>query len=142
MRAKVEACLWIGRAIALVWLLSVTHSAIATTFNPKEMLSYRPFGNGEAFLRFAPNDSPVTVSELGPFAVVNYGRGIRCPGGGFYLVNTKRHYYQFIDAGSCDENIVATLTESKDSPVTSAVTHTLTFTLDGEIVARYPLYGY
>lgn len=50
MRATVKAVLLgIGRAIALVWLLSVTHSAIAETFNPKEMLTYRPFGNGEVF---------------------------------------------------------------------------------------------
>ena len=142
MRAKVKAFLsWMGRAIALVWLLSVTHSAVAETFNPKEMLTYRPFGNGEAFLRFAPEDTPHTVSELGPFAVVNYGRGIRCPAGGFYLVNTKRRYYQFIDAGSCDADIVATLSTVDDTP-TSAATHVLTFTLHGEIVARYPLYGY
>ena len=86
MRAKVKAFLsWMGRAIALVWLLSVTHSAVAETFNPKEMLTYRPFGNGEAFLRFAADDTPTTISELGPFAVVNYGKATRCPAGGFYI---------------------------------------------------------
>ncbi len=142
MRAKVKAFLvGMGRAIALVWLLSVTHSAVAETFNPKEMLTYRPFGNGEAFLRFAADDTPTTIGELGPFAVVNYGKATRCPAGGFYLVNTKRHYYQFIDAGSCNADLAVTLTRVEDTP-TSAVTHRLTFTLHGEIVARYPLYGY
>lgn len=142
MRAIVNASLLgMGRAIALVWLLAIPPVTGAETFNPKEMLTYRPYGNGEAILRFAPADTPRTVSELGQFAVVNYGKGARCPAGGFYLVNTKRRYYQFIDAGSCDADVVVELSIVPAS-TTRAVTHVLTFTSHGEIVARYPLYGY
>lgn len=141
MWSKVKTCRWVGRMLAIAGLLAIPLGASAT-FNPKDMLTYKPYGNGEAFIRFAPTDTPATVEELGPFAVVNYGKGPRCPAGGFYLVNTKRRSYQFIDSGTCGKTLTVSLSDAGDDPSSSAVTHVLTFIHHGEIVARYPLYGY
>ncbi len=127
-------------SVVMVWLVLMQPATAA--FDPKEMLSYRPFGDGEAILRFAASDKPVTVAELGPFAVVNYGKGDRCPAGGFYLVNTQRRYYQFVDAGSCSGSLVVQLSKPDEGLVNTAITHFLTFVVEQTIVARYPLYGY
>lgn len=127
-------------SVVMVWLVLMQPATAA--FDPKEMLTYKPFGDGETILRFAASDNPVTVAELGPFAVVNYGKAARCPAGGFYLVNTQRHYYQFVDAGSCSEMLRVLLSEPGDEMVNSAITHFLTFMVEESIVAKYPLYGY
>lgn len=127
-------------SVVMVWLVLMQPATAA--FDPKEMLAYKPFGDGETILRFAPEDNPVTVAELGPFAVVNYGKAGRCPSGGFYLVNTERHYYQFVDAGTCSGMTKVILSEPEPRLVNTAITHFLTFMVENTIVARYPLYGY
>lgn len=126
--------------IVLTFLLLVL-SMTVHAFSPSEMLKYQPNSPDEPKVKFVAADGAVTVSEIGDFAVVNFGKTETCPGGGFYLVNLKRKTYQFIDAGSCYKDVKAVLSVPSPDFKTIA-TNMLTFTIGDEILARYPLYGY
>ncbi|AXF51240.1 hypothetical protein WELLINGTON_110 [Erwinia phage Wellington] len=129
------------RSVLAVLLLLVFSQTAHADFNPSEMLGYQPNSPDEPKVKFEATDRARTVAEGGDFAVVNFGKTDTCPGGGFYLVNTKRKIYQFIDAGSCYENVRADLSTPPTSMKTIA-TQVLTFYIGKTIIARYPLYGY
>jgi len=127
--------------LSVIFLLLLTHTVHAAAFNPNEMLGYQPNSPDEAKVKFGATDRARTVSEGGDFAVVNFGKTEVCPGGGFYLVNTKLKTYQFIDAGSCYAGVRAELS-APPSDVKTVATQFLTFWVGKTVLARYPLYGY
>lgn len=68
------------------------------------------------------------VAENDQYLVIKQNGGTSCPGGDpFWLVNKERRYYRMVSAGTCSENVEAHLTNEA-----------LVFTLDGEVVAKYP----
>ncbi|EBW6073472.1 hypothetical protein A4K93_00150 [Salmonella enterica subsp. enterica serovar Schwarzengrund] len=127
------------RAVLAVFIVCVT--APVNAFTIQDFPQYKPMWETDAPVKFSDKDEPVVTVEKGEFAVVNYGRSELCPGGGFYLVNTKRKTYQPIDAGTCSSKVKATIAPS-------VRTHCrvnnlrLTFWVGKEISARYPLYDY
>ncbi|QXO09536.1 hypothetical protein pEaSNUABM11_00112 [Erwinia phage pEa_SNUABM_11] len=129
------------RSVLTLLMLLVLSQTAHAEFSPSEMLGYQPNSPDEPKVKFESTDRARTVSEGGDFAIVNFGRTQTCPGGGFYLVNTKRKIYQFIDAGSCYANIRAELSAPATGFKTVA-TQILTFYVGDTIIARYPLYGY
>ncbi|EAA3130990.1 hypothetical protein ABN904_000607 [Salmonella enterica subsp. enterica serovar Bredeney] len=127
------------RAVLAVFILCVT--APVNAFTIQDFPQYKPMWETDAPVKFSDKDEPVVTVEKGEFAVVNYGRSELCPGGGFYLVNTKRKTYQPIDAGTCSPKVKATIVPSVRTH-RSVNTHQLTFWVGKEISARYPLYDY
>lgn len=130
---------FIRRLMVASLLLSATAHA---EFDPDDMLSYHPFKGGPAVSSFRVGDDPRTVAERGSWAVVNYGRVEGCPAGGYYLVNTARKYYQFVDAGSCNESVEVRIAIADPLFTNTAVTHFLIFSVGPNDIARYPLYAY
>ncbi|QVW55859.1 hypothetical protein pEaSNUABM9_00278 [Erwinia phage pEa_SNUABM_9] len=122
--------------------LAVISFTVSAAFDPSQMAGFKPANPGDVRVEFSKIDNPKTVVEHGGFAVVNFGREEKCPGGGFYLINIQRQTYQFIDAGSCSGTITATLTDPTILGKRTIVTQVLTFYLGDVITARYPLYGY
>lgn len=120
--------------------LTVLSFSVSASFDPSQMVGYKPATPGDVRVKFSKADNPKTVAERDGFAVVNFGREDKCPSGGFYLVNTQRQTYQFIDAGTCNGQLTATLTEPNYNK--TVVTQVLTFYVGEMITARYPLYGY
>lgn len=130
---------FIRRLLVASLLLSATARA---EFDPDDMLAFQPFKGSSAVSSFRAGDDPRTVAQRGPWAVVNYGRVEGCPAGGYYLVNTARKYYQFVDAGSCNESIAARIVIAGPLFTNTAVTHFLIFSVGPNDIARYPLYAY
>lgn len=127
------------RAVLAVFIICVTTSVYA--FTVQDFPQYKPMLETDAPVKFSDKDEPVVSVEKGEFAVVNYGRSELCPGGGFYLINTKRKTYQPIDAGTCSPIVKATIAPTVRRH-RSVNTHQLTFWVGKEISARYPLYDY
>lgn len=121
-------------------LLTVISFTVSAKFDPSQMVGYKPATPGDVRVKFSDTDNPKVIAENGGFAVVNFGREVKCPSGGFYLVNLNRQTYQFIDAGSCSKRLTVTLTAPEYKQ--SVVTQVLTFYIGDTITARYPLYGY
>ncbi|ANZ48666.1 hypothetical protein BIZ83_gp187 [Erwinia phage vB_EamM_ChrisDB] len=126
----------------LTAILAVISFTVSAAFDPSQMAGFKPSNPGDVRVEFSKIDNPKTVVENGGFAVVNFGREEKCPSGGFYLINIQRQTYQFIDAGSCDGKLTATLTDPTILGKRTVVTQVLTFYLGNVITARYPLYGY
>lgn len=129
------------RALLAVFL-TVFSLSVSATFDPSQMVGFKPANPGDVRVKFSDADNPTVVAEHGGFALVNFGREEKCPSGGFYLVNIQRQTYQFIDAGSCSSKLTATLTDPSELGSRTVVTQVLTFFLGELITARYPLYGY
>lgn len=127
------------RAVLAVFIICVTTSVYA--FTVQDFPQYKPMLETDAPVKFSDIDEPVVSVEKGEFAVVNYGRSELCPGGGFYLINTKRKTYQPIDAGTCSPIVKATIAPTVRRH-RSVNTHQLTFWVGKDISARYPLYDY
>lgn len=126
----------------LTTVLALIPLTVSAKFDPNQITHYKPANPADIRVEFSKMDNPKTVVEHGGFAVVNFGRIEKCPSGGFYLINTQRHTYQFIDGGSCNAVLRATLTDPENLGKTTVVTQFLTFYLGEVITARYPLYGY
>lgn len=123
-------------AVLLLFTTFNTHA-----FEIKDMSDYQPTYPSDPPVRFNVEDYPQVVVEKGEFAVVSYGQSELCPGGGFYLVNTKRKTYQPIDAGTCSPGVKSTITPAVRNK-RNVNTHLLTFWVGNDIAARYPLYDY
>lgn len=127
--------------IVMAFLITVISFSVFANYNPMDMEKLSPSNPSDVRVKFTPLDSPKTVAELGTFVIINTTRSDKCPAGGFYLINRQRATYQFIDAGTCEADVVASLSNAPAGKF-SLVTQVLTFSRGAVITARYPLYGY